>query len=76
MGGVKVSGLFQGASAPVSCSTAASGLCTLVSLAQTADVAQLSVAVQALEGAAFTYRRERDQARAITIQRPGVLAPR
>ena len=34
MGGVKVSGLFQGASAPVSCSTAASGLCTLVSLAQ------------------------------------------
>lgn len=76
MGGVKVSGLFQGASAPVSCSTAASGLCTLVSLAQTADVAQLSVAVQALEGAAFTYRRERDQARAITIQRPGGLAPR
>ena len=37
---------------------------------------QLSVAVQALEGAAFTYRRERDQARAITIQRPGGLAPR
>ena len=76
MGGVKVSGLFQGASAPVSCSTAASGLCTLVSLPQGADVARLSVAVQALEGAAFTYRRERDQARAITIQRPGGLARR
>lgn len=76
MGGVKVSGLFQGATTPVSCSTAASGLCTLVSLPQAATMAQLSVAVQALEGAAFTYRRERDQARAITIQRPKVLAPR
>jgi subtilisin family serine protease len=76
MGGVKVSGLFQGATAPVSCNTATSGLCTLVSLPQGAGVAQLSIAVQALEGAAFTHRRERDQIRVLTIQRPGVLAPR
>ena len=74
--GIKVTGLFGNARTPLSCTTAASGLCTLVSSAQPAGTAALTLAVRTLEGSAAIYRSERNVASTITLKRPKALDPR